>query len=232
MTAARGRYISGEQTRTRLVEAAERLFARRGYDGVTLAEIRKTAGQHNSSVIGYYFGTKEGLLRAVFSHRLPAVNEERDAMVARLTVAKGELSTRDALWTIALPLAHTIGRGNHYVAMLNQLINRDQLAEHYTAADPAVTAGGRAAYIALKESITHLPDDVLNQRLLLVYASIVRSLARFDADGTPPDQGELSALVDAWEALLLAPMSPETVGSRRGIGESAIRRVGGDFPAG
>jgi AcrR family transcriptional regulator len=215
MTAARGRYISGEQTRTRLVEAAERLFARRGYDGVTLAEIRKAADQHNSSVIGYYFGTKEGLLRAVFAHRLPAVNAERDAMIARLTVTKGKLSTRDALWAVALPLANTIGRGNHYVALLNQLMNRDQLAEHYTAADPAVTAGGREAYRVLRDSITHLPDDVLNQRLLLVYASVVRSLARFDASGAPPGQGELSALVDAWEALLLAPMSAETVGSRR-----------------
>src|SRR5690606_31652146 len=81
MASPRGRYSSGAQTRTRLVETAERLFARRGYHEVTLADIRKSAGQHNSSVIAYYFGTKEGLLRAVLAHRLPAVDADRSAVL-------------------------------------------------------------------------------------------------------------------------------------------------------
>ena len=108
MTTTRGRYSSGEQTRIRLVEAAERLFARRGYDGVTLADIRKAAGQHNSSVVGYYFGTKEGLLEAVFSHRLPALNSQREALLAEMLRTRETLSVRDLLWVIIFALFYVM----------------------------------------------------------------------------------------------------------------------------
>lgn len=216
MTTIRGRYSSGEQTRIRLLEAAERLFARRGYDDVTLADIRKAAGQHNSSVIGYYFGTKEGLLQAVFSHRLPAVNAERGALVAEMLSAEGRLSTRDALWAVVRPLAGTIGRNNHYVALLDRLAHGDRSPEQLAAADPSATDIGRDADLALRESIGHLPDDVGKQRLELVYSSIVGRLARYGRCGLPPTRSELVALVDAWEALLLAPLSPETLQVRGG----------------
>lgn len=213
MTTTRGRYSSGEQTRIRLVEAAERLFARHGYDGVTLADIRKAAGQYNSSVIGYYFGTKEGLLLAVFSHRLPAVDSDRDALLTELLAAKGRLSTRDALWAIVKPLAGTIGRNNHYVALLDRLMHSDRL--HVPGAHPASGETGQDADLALRTSIGHLPTDIGNQRLDLVYASILGRLAHYDRGGLPPTRTELIALVDAWEALLLAPVSAETHDARR-----------------
>ncbi|MGC5162427.1 TetR/AcrR family transcriptional regulator [Rhodococcus sp. DT1] len=215
MTTTRGRYSSGEQTRIRLVEAAERLFARRGYDGVTLADIRKAAGQHNSSVIGYYFGTKEGLLLAVFTHRLPSVDSERAALLAEMLAEKGRLSTRDALWAIVKPLAGTIGRNNRYVALLDRLMHSDRFWCDIPGAHPCAGATGRDADLALRTSIGHLPDDIGTQRLDLVYGSILGRLAHYDRRGLPPTRTELTALVDAWEALLLAPVSDETHDARR-----------------
>lgn len=215
MTTTRGRYSSGEQTRIRLVEAAERLFARRGYDGVTLADIRKAAGQYNSSVIGYYFGTKEGLLLAVFTHRIPSVDSERTALLAELSAGSGRLSTRDALWAIVKPLAGTIGRNNHFVALLDRLMRSDRFSSHLPQAHPAAGETGRDADLALRASIGHLPDDIGSERLDLVYASILGRLAHYDRRGLPPKRTELTALVDAWEALLLAPVSAETYDARR-----------------
>lgn len=214
MTSSRGRYSSGEQTRTRLVEAAERLFARRGYDGVTLADIRKAAGQYNSSVIGYYFGTKEGLLLAVFSHRLPSVNAERDALLAEMRRTKDALSVRDTLWVITRPLANTIGRNSHYVTLLDQLAHRDRLTEYFHAAEPAATESGREIDGALRLLLSDLPEDVVQQRLDLVYSGMVRTLARYDRCGRPPTRSELSGLVDAWEAMLVVPLSQETEEAR------------------
>ncbi|MFD6858997.1 TetR/AcrR family transcriptional regulator [Rhodococcus sp. NPDC060090] len=212
MTMNRGRYSSGERTRIRLIEVAEKLFARRGYDGVTLADIRKAAGQHNSSVIGYYFGTKDGLLDAVADHRFPAVDAERGALVRRFLEDGHALSTRDALWAVAEPLANTLGRSNHYVAMLHRLLDDGRLSEHAAAA--MSTSNGRVADLALRESAAHLPLDVVDQRLELVYESIVRALSRCDAQGRHPSHAELSALVDAWEAALVAPLSAETEAAR------------------
>src|SRR3546814_3777931 len=46
-------------TRARLVGTAERLFADRGIESVTLAEINIAAGQRNKNATHYHFGDKE-----------------------------------------------------------------------------------------------------------------------------------------------------------------------------
>ncbi|MEU5842452.1 helix-turn-helix domain-containing protein [Rhodococcus sp. NPDC047139] len=216
MTTVRGRNSSGEQTRIRLVEAAERLFARRGYEGVTLAEIRKAAGQHNSAVIGYYFGTKEGLLHAIFSHRLSAVNAEREELVAEMMRNQDALRVRDLLWAIIRPLANTLGRNNHYVAFLDRLSHHERFAECFQVTGPTGTESGSRTDTALRALLGHLPDDLVGQRLRLVYSGTVGALARYHRANEFPTAAELAALVDAWEALLLGPVSTETVLARGG----------------
>ncbi|WP_459980028.1 helix-turn-helix domain-containing protein, partial [Mycobacterium avium] len=63
----RRRNASGESTRLMLIEVAERLFAGRGIEAVTLKEIQQAAGQSNASVIRYHFGSRDGLIRALVS---------------------------------------------------------------------------------------------------------------------------------------------------------------------
>ncbi|MEI3040908.1 MAG: TetR family transcriptional regulator [Victivallales bacterium] len=48
-----------------LLDAAGRLFAVRGIDGVTTRDISMEAGGVDISLIKYYFGSKEGLIQAV-----------------------------------------------------------------------------------------------------------------------------------------------------------------------
>jgi len=45
---------SGETTRERLIQSAERLFAARGFDGVSVRDIANDA-KVNSAMVGYYF---------------------------------------------------------------------------------------------------------------------------------------------------------------------------------
>ena len=59
---------------------AERLFAEHGVDAVSLRQIMKVAGV-NISLINYHFGTKEGLLRAIFAKRIEPLNQKRLAML-------------------------------------------------------------------------------------------------------------------------------------------------------
>ncbi len=61
--AASGR-ADGEASRERLVEAARRLFALRGFDGVSIREIAQAA-RVNLAAIAYHYGGKKGLYRAV-----------------------------------------------------------------------------------------------------------------------------------------------------------------------
>jgi AcrR family transcriptional regulator len=52
-----------EDTREKLIAAAKRVFAEKGYAGATVKEIADQAGV-NISLISYHFNGKEGLLRA------------------------------------------------------------------------------------------------------------------------------------------------------------------------
>src|ERR1035438_3281679 len=61
---------SKEVTRMRLIEAAERLFIRRGFDDASVDEISEAAGYSRGAFYSN-FGNKEQVLLAVIDHRIP-----------------------------------------------------------------------------------------------------------------------------------------------------------------
>src|SRR4051795_6542335 len=75
----------GDDTRTALVETAERLFAERGIESVSLRDVCAAAGQRNHSAAQYHFGDRAGLVAAVYDHRMAIVNERRHALLDGLT---------------------------------------------------------------------------------------------------------------------------------------------------
>jgi AcrR family transcriptional regulator len=64
------------ETREKLILAAENLFALHGYQGVSVRAIAAAAGV-NWSLLGYYFRGKEGLLFEVYRRHCNALNVER-----------------------------------------------------------------------------------------------------------------------------------------------------------
>jgi len=56
------------ETRKRLLEAAEEVFVRNGYEGAQLAEIASAAGRSKGALYGH-FETKEDLFLALFEYR-------------------------------------------------------------------------------------------------------------------------------------------------------------------
>ncbi len=81
--------------RERLLDAAERLFAAKGFQ-VGVREITLEAGC-NVAGVNYYFGGKEGLYRQVFRRRLAALRERRIASVRRSLDEAGEAATLELL---------------------------------------------------------------------------------------------------------------------------------------
>lgn len=68
--------------RERILEVAERLFAEHGMSGVGLRAITAEA-KVNLASIAYHFGSKEGLLEALFAQRAAPIAEERLRLLAR-----------------------------------------------------------------------------------------------------------------------------------------------------
>ncbi len=84
----------GEATRLRVLDVAERLFAERGLDRVSVRDITNKA-RVNLAAINYHFGTKADLVAAVFERRIVPLNQAR--FTALDAVEKGSASKRPRL---------------------------------------------------------------------------------------------------------------------------------------
>lgn len=80
----------GCATRERLLDAAERLFAERGFEGTSMRAVTQAAGT-SVSAANYHFGSKQALLRATLQRTIEPVNRRR---IERLSALEGE--ARDA----------------------------------------------------------------------------------------------------------------------------------------
>lgn len=65
------------------MDTAERLFAERGVDAVSLRTINAEAG-YSVAALHYHFGTRDGLIRALLARAQPPMFDRRAQMVAEL----------------------------------------------------------------------------------------------------------------------------------------------------
>jgi TetR/AcrR family transcriptional regulator len=91
----RKRKRDAEHSRDVILDAAERLFANRGYDGTSLQMVGAAAGVSRATP-AYFFGSKEGLYRAVFDRAYTRVDATLREAYARLEGTE----TRAAITTI------------------------------------------------------------------------------------------------------------------------------------
>ena len=70
-------------TKERILDAAESLFAAQGFSATSLRNVIAAAGV-NLAAVHYHYGSKEELIRAVFARRFDPLNRERLALLADL----------------------------------------------------------------------------------------------------------------------------------------------------
>src|SRR5215510_6652112 len=71
-------------TRELILTTAERLMAERGVHEVSNRQISEAAGQGNNTAVGYHFGTKADLIRAVLRRHSEPVEARRQEMLAEV----------------------------------------------------------------------------------------------------------------------------------------------------
>jgi AcrR family transcriptional regulator len=213
--------MTDTETRDRLVLAAERLFAERGIDNVSLREINRAAGQRNVAALHYHFGTREALLEAIFERRMAGINRRRVAMLDALEADGADIAIRSVVEAMVLPLAEQldpVADGGHYVRFLAQVIS-----------DPGVDVGGlvrdkfdhgmvRTRRLA-RRILDGLPAEVVDERMSLASNQMVHALAdevrRRAARQSRERPGEtaffVANLIDSLTGALDAPASPETL---------------------
>ncbi|MEO1159380.1 MAG: TetR/AcrR family transcriptional regulator [Pseudomonadota bacterium] len=163
------------QTRERILDAAELLFADRGYDGASIRDVASQAGLQIHS-IGYHFGPKESLFDAVVGRRAEIMTRLRqDAMKnARHRAGTDSIPVPDLVRAYVSPFIKSASHGDrgwrNYAALMGRLANSplgtEIIAKHYDE-----TA---RVYIAeLMRSLSGAdPDDVVEGFSAMVAAML------------------------------------------------------------
>ncbi len=94
--------MTPQDTKKRLLEAAEKLFAENGFEATSLRNITSEAGANLAS-IHYHFGSKEALIQEVFAQYIKPVNTERLRLLDELE-AKTPIRLEAVLRSFLTPL--------------------------------------------------------------------------------------------------------------------------------
>lgn len=206
----------GSATRNKIIQVALHLFAERGIDGVSLNDINKAAGQRNKNATHYHFGSKQGLLQAIFDRHEPALAERRDALLDQFE-AEGPLSLRKVLRAIIQPMVEKLDDpdgGADFVRFSAHLVVTHTLAVlEMSAPTISITSVERIAR-AMDQQLGAMPAAIKLQRGLLLGIFITHSLAEHSRLRASRESVETELFVanleDSLEAMMLAPVSATT----------------------
>jgi AcrR family transcriptional regulator len=205
--------VASSPSALRLVVTAERLFALRGIDGVSLRQIAAEAGSANNSAVHYHFGSKPRLIAAIFHHRLPQLINERRLLAARCDPT--DLRSRfEAHYLPVLMLAEAAD--NHYVSFVEQLQRAESGYGTYLADLPE--EGQRSSddfRRDLENLLGHLDEPLRRLRIaeaqaLCVHLAADRERAVTAGADVVPFELFASALFDGITGFLAAPVSDAT----------------------
>jgi AcrR family transcriptional regulator len=104
--------------RDAILLAAERLFAERGYHAVSLRDIAAEAGVQ-VALVGYYFGAKHELYRAIFESWVPSIRQRRALLAEAMAAERTPSTLRDVLDAFVDPLVQLQAdpQGRHFARM-------------------------------------------------------------------------------------------------------------------
>lgn len=193
-------------TKTRIMDAAEKLFAERGFDGASMRAIC-TAANANSASVHYYFESKEDLASATIGRRMAGLADRRKEMLDELAPKGESPSARAIIRTLVMPLAELIesegDSGRAYVRMLACIT--DERPDIMRAAFYKYNIENlHRQYGAMAMALPHIAPDTLRERLAIASTVFLHWLARpfrFETDGPntssePGESGSVSQLVN------------------------------------
>ena len=165
-------------TRDLLLDAAARLYAERGVDNVSLAEIVRAANQRNASAVHYHFGSRDEVLRALLARHVPVIAERRHQLL-EVARSRSEADIRSATEAIVRPVTEFAQRGWRERAYL-------QIGSEMTGAQDRTTPAirdllaqteGHQAWDLLRQRCPGVPADLWRVRRDICIAFIGRAAA-------------------------------------------------------
>lgn len=215
MTTA-GRAVRSERassTQEAILVAAERLFAEHGVFAVSNRQVSEAAGQGNNAAVGYHFGTKADLVRAIEQKHRGPVEQLREQMVADLDKSA---QMRDWVACLVRPLTdhlESLGNPSWYARFAAQAMTDP--AYYNIVVKGALSSPSLVQVVdGINGCLPDLPADVRFERNIMARNLLMHTCADLEralAAGTPMPRRSWRAaatgLIDAIVGLWLAPVT-------------------------
>ncbi|MFD8592699.1 TetR family transcriptional regulator [Streptomyces sp. NPDC059637] len=197
-----------EAARTALLDAAERLFARSGIAQVSDRKVAEAAGNTNHSAVGYYFGGREGLLRALVERHLVSLEEPRRAMFEHSDSLLGDVRSLVVPVTDALA---GLPRPTYRARFLDHVLHDPLRASLMREAEEFAPTAALVTRSAMSR-LDHLDPKIVSGRARLMTRIVSTACADIEAraeqDGQDPQwRAAGDFLSDAIAGMLLAPIT-------------------------
>lgn len=201
-----------EETRSAILRTAERMFAEHGLFAVSNRQVSEAAGQGNNAAVGYHFGTKADLVRAIVRRHTGPVEQLRQEMVP--TTGSAEL--RDWVGCLVRPSTeHLAALGNPtWFARFGAQVMTDPGYRPIMVEESLGSPALRLVMDGLDRCLPELPAEVRAERSdmsrqLMVHMCAERERALDEGTATPRGSWQAAAdgLVDAISGLWVAPVT-------------------------
>ena len=162
----------------RILRAAEALFAERGLDAVSLREVAIKAGQKNTNAVQYHFGSKEGLIRAIWERHAAGIEARRASLLAQTA---GELTLAQAVEMLVITVLAKLDDpdgGREYLMIMSQLVSNPQqniLSIYKTLPEPSSVV----LIQRLEHYASHLDSADRKLRILFVIGILFHGIADY-----------------------------------------------------
>jgi AcrR family transcriptional regulator len=165
---------AASETREQLLAAAERLFAARGFAGVSVRMIAAEAGA-NWSLVGYYFRGKDGLLAEVYRRHCTALNAERLRLLSE--ARQNGLRLESVIEAFVRPaLAEIKGSdGRNLYSRLRAMLAAEDAPLFAQLVADNFDQSSRTFVAALRECLPELPADEILWRFHFMLGTIYYS---------------------------------------------------------
>ena len=200
-------------TQEAILKAAERLYAEHGVYAVSNRQVSEAAGQGNNAAVGYHFGTKTDLVRAI-EHKHRASIE---LLLERMVAANGDSADlRD--WIACLVCSLTehlaqLGNPTWYARFAAQAL-ADPAYQKIVVRDALASPSLVRVVDGITRCLPDIPMAVVTERNIMARNLLVHTCADFErafADGADLPRTSWSAvgsgLIDAIVGLWRAPVT-------------------------
>ncbi len=175
-----------EETRIRILETAERLYALHGIEGVSTRQIVIESGQKNNSAVTYHFGTPKALLKAIFRHRSDVIDADRARLIAAMNAGAGLQTLEDLVVAIVAPVVRFMATRTPSFYMRFTREAMQAMGRPAIGATILFVPAYRSVFMRGLLLLDHIPIPKKENRLIMVAEFYVQQLASWEAMATPP----------------------------------------------